>query len=366
MPDWMIQTENLTKRFPCSTAGARPPIPDGPRGSLAASEAGIERGCAPLDAAGENRTAPSDRDRGSQALTWFTAVDRLNLSVPRGEIVALLGPNGAGKTTTVRMLASILKPSDGWARVAGFDTVRQARQVRHAIGLLTEFPGLYLRMQAEQYLAFFGELQGMADGQIRQRIQALMERFGLAQVRQQRIAEYSKGMRQKLALIRSMLHDPELLLLDEPTSAMDPHSAKQVRDAILDLRRDQRTVLLCTHNLNEAEMLADRIAIIHRGEIVALDTPDRLKIQLLGPPLLEVRLAHSLDGCLPDLDDLVQIEGWGDDWFRYRTPSPETTNPALLARLVSLDAKVLTLSMVPRSLEDVYLQIIESEDEHGR
>jgi ABC-2 type transport system ATP-binding protein len=336
MPEWMIQTESLTKRFPCSTASK-------------------ERGCVSLE----------QNAAGDEALTWFTAVDRVDLNVPAGEILALLGPNGAGKTTTVRMLASILRPSEGWARVAGFDTVRQARQVRHAVGLLTEFPGLYLRMRAEEYLAFFGEIQGLSAGQIQRRSETLMERFGLAQVRRQRLAEYSKGMRQKLALIRAMLHDPDLLLLDEPTSAMDPHSAKQVRDAILDLRHDQRTILLCSHNLIEAELLADRIAIIRRGQIVALDTPDRLKMQLLGPPLLEVRLAHSLDGFLPDLADLVQVESWGDNWFRYRTPSPEVTNPALLARLAGLDAKVLTLSPVPRGLEDVYLQIVESEDEHG-
>jgi ABC-2 type transport system ATP-binding protein len=300
-----------------------------------------------------------------EALTWFTAVDRITLQVPSGQILALLGPNGAGKTTTVRMLASILKPSEGWARVAGFDTQRNPRQVRHAVGLLTEVPGLYPRMRADDYLAFFGELQGMSRQQIRDRNEVLMERFGLARSRRQRIAEFSKGMRQKLALIRAMIHDPALLLLDEPTSAMDPQSAKLVRDAILDLRRDQRTVLVCTHNLTEAELLADRIAIIRRGRIVALDTPSRLKAQLLGPPLLEVRLSHMLDGTLSDLADLVEIESRGADWFRYRTPSPETTNPALLNRLAGLDARVLTLSEVPRSLEDVYLSIVESEEPDG-
>jgi ABC-2 type transport system ATP-binding protein len=337
MPEWMIQTENLTKRFPCSTAGA-------------------EQDCAPLDTS----------HPGDEALTWFTAVDRVTLNVPPGEIMALLGPNGAGKTTTVRMLASILKPSDGWARVAGLDTVHSARQVRHAIGLLTEFPGLYLRMRADEYLAFFGQLQGLSSEQIRHRTQSLMARFGLASAYHQRIAEYSKGMRQKLALIRAMIHDPGLLLLDEPTSAMDPQSAKLVRDAILDLRRDQHTILVCTHNLTEAELLADRIAIIRRGQIVALDTPARLKAQLLGPPLLEVRLSHTLDGHLAELNDLVDVESSGDDWFRYRTPSPATTNPTLLNRLAGLDAKVLTLSEVPRSLEDVYLRIVEGEDDHGR
>jgi ABC-2 type transport system ATP-binding protein len=339
MPDIMVQTENLTKRFPCSTAG-------------------VGRGYEPI-AAGTLE---------DKSLSWLTAVDHVTLTVPAGEILALLGPNGAGKTTTVRMLSSILKPSEGHARVAGFDTVREARQVRHAIGLLTEFPGLYLRMRADEYLAFFGKLQGLADGPCRRRIEALLERFGLAQAGRQRLAEYSKGMRQKLALIRAMLHDPPLLLLDEPTSAMDPHSAKLVRDAILDLRSDQRTVLICTHNLTEAESLSDRIAIIRRGQIVALDSPSRLKTQLLGPPLLEMRLAHCLDGRIrvSALADLIQVETQGDTWFRYRTSSPETTNPALLARLSSMDAQILTLSEVPRSLEEVYLRIAETTEDGGQ
>ena len=342
MPDWMIQTNDLTKRFPSSRAGGR------------------------------QESTPRDRGgEADEALTWLTAVDRVSLEVPAGQILTLLGPNGAGKTTTIRMLASILKPSEGWARVAGFDTVLNARQVRHAIGLLTELPGLYLRMRADEYLTFFGQLQGLSSGPIQQRTESLMERFGLAEARHQRIAEYSKGMRQKLALIRAMIHDPALLLLDEPTSAMDPQSAKLVRDAILGLRRDQRTILICTHNLAEAELLADQIAIIRRGQIVALDTPAQLKSQLLGPPLLEVRLAHSLDGSLADLADLVQVESSGgpespagEYWFRYRTPSPRTTNPALLSRLAGLEAQVLTLSEVPRSLEEVYLRIVESEVDH--
>jgi ABC-2 type transport system ATP-binding protein len=295
----------------------------------------------------------------------FTAVDRLTLEVPDGEILVLLGPNGAGKTTTVRMLASILKPSDGWARVAGYDTVREARQVRQVVGLLTELPGLYLRMRAYEYLAFFGQLQGLSSGQIQRQTGRLMERFDLADNRRQRLAEYSKGMRQKLALIRAMLHDPPLLLLDEPTSAMDPHSAKLVRDAILGLRGERRTVLICTHNLVEAELLADRIAIIRQGQIVALDTAAQLKAQLLGPPLLELRLAHALDGQVDRaaLSDLVQVEAWGDTWFRYRTASPERINPALLARLTGLGAQVMMLTELPRSLEEVYLRIVEKVEE---
>jgi ABC-2 type transport system ATP-binding protein len=288
----------------------------------------------------------------------FVAVNSVDLSVREGEVLALLGPNGAGKTTTVRMLAAILKPTAGWARVAGYDTVRDARLVRQTIGLLTEFPGLYLRMRGLEYLDFFGQLQGLAPAQRMERSEQLLKRFELWEACNQRTGEYSKGMRQKLALVRAMLHNPQVLFLDEPTSAMDPHSARLVRDAIVELRRDRRTIVLCTHNLNEAEQLADRIAIIRRGRIVALGTPAELKNRLLGEPVLELRLAQSLNGLLPDLADLVTVETHGENWLRYRTATPEEVNPRLLRRLAERGTPVVTLSEVPRSLEDVYLRIV--------
>lgn len=288
----------------------------------------------------------------------FTAVDRVDLSVREGEVLALLGPNGAGKTTTVRMLASILRPTAGWARVAGYDTLQDARMVRHVVGLLTEFPGLYLRMRGFDYLDFFGQLQGLSPAERAKRSEYLLKRFELWHARNQRTGEYSKGMRQKLALVRAMLHDPQVLFLDEPTSAMDPHSAKLVRDAILELRRDRRTIVLCTHNLNEAEMLSDRIAIIRRGCIVASGTPAELKSRLLGDPVLELRLAQPLDGLLSDLQGLVSVEDYGDTWLHYRTAEPEQVNPRLIQQLAEWGVPVITLSEVPRSLEEVYLRIV--------
>jgi len=289
----------------------------------------------------------------------FVAVDGVTLTVPEGEVLALLGPNGAGKTTTVRMLASILKPTSGWATIAGYDVVKDARTVRRIVGLLTEFPGLYLRMRVLEYLDFFGQLQGLSPQQIQQRSEELLVRFKMREARNLRLGEYSKGMRQKLALIRAMLHDPQVLFLDEPTSAMDPHSAKLVRDCILDLRREQRTIIVCTHNLAEAELLADRVAIIRRGQIVALGTLAELRARLLGNPVLELRLAQSLDGLLPLLTDLIDVEEQGETWLRYRTARPEVINPLLIQRLAQEGTEVITLSEVPRSLEDVYLKIVE-------
>lgn len=289
----------------------------------------------------------------------FTAVDGVTLRVRAGEVLVLLGPNGAGKTTTVRMLAAILKPTCGRATVAGLDVVCDAKAVRQQVGMLTEMPGLYLRMTALPYLDFFGQLWGLSPRQRAAHSEAWLRRFGMWEVRNHRLGEYSKGMRQKLAIIRAMLHDPPVLLLDEPTSAMDPHSAKLVRDAIVSLRDERRAIVACTHNLAEAELLADRIAIIRRGQLVSLGTPGELKAQLLGPPLMEVRLIGSVDGLSPRLADIVEIETWGENWLRYRPLDPVEANPRLLRRLAALGRQVVTLCEVPRTLEDVYLQVVE-------
>ncbi|MCA9875476.1 MAG: ABC transporter ATP-binding protein [Anaerolineales bacterium] len=293
----------------------------------------------------------------------FTAVHDLDLHVPAGELLALLGPNGAGKTTTVRMLSSILRPTTGRATVNGYDVVRQAAQVRRSIGMLTEQPGLYLRMTGIEYLLFYGRLYGMSDDAIRERGLALFSRFDMADAHERRLGQYSKGMRQKVGLIRAMLHKPSVLLLDEPTSAMDPHSAKLVRDTIKEMRDDQRAIILCTHNLAEAESLADRIAIIKKGAIVAKGTTTELKQQLLGHPQMEVRVDQHLNGQVHDLelDKLVTIEAISENSIRYRTPTPEQTNPLLVRRLGERGLGIISLHEVSQSLEDVYLRVVAEE-----
>ena len=289
----------------------------------------------------------------------FTAVDQASFAVAPGEILALLGPNGAGKTTTVRMLAAILRPTSGQAFVAGTSVNEHPREVRRRVGLLTEHPGLYLRMRGKEYLGFFGRLMGLDTKESTDRARELLTRFGMPDAWEQRTGTYSKGMRQKMALVRAMLHDPPVLLLDEPTSAMDPHSAKLVRDAVLSLRHCQRAIIICTHNLAEAENVADRIAIIRRGKIVALGTPAKLKTRLLGPPLMELRLANPVDGVAGLVSGLVKVEGQGVGWLRYSTAKPQETNPLLLEALAGHGVGVVTLSEVPRSLEDVYLWAVE-------
>jgi ABC-2 type transport system ATP-binding protein len=289
----------------------------------------------------------------------FTAVDGISLRVEPGEVVALLGPNGAGKTTTVRMLAALLAPTEGSAVVAGFDVTRDPIEVRRRVGVLTEAPGLYLRSTAREYLDFFGSTYGMPVAPRRERASVLLSRFGMGEDADRRLNEFSKGMQQKLALIRSMLHDPPVLLLDEPTSAMDPHSARVVRDALLELRKDSRAIILCTHNLTEAEEIADRIAIIRRGQIIASGTPAELKQRLLGPPLMELRVVQPVDGLLQDLGRRVSVDSSGERWVRFRTADPAADNPRLLRWLAERRVDVLTLSEVPRRLEDVYLNVVK-------
>ncbi len=289
----------------------------------------------------------------------FTAVDGATLSVAPGEILALLGHNGAGKTTTIRMLAAILRPTAGRALVAGYDVAQNPREVRRQIGLLTEHPGLYLRMRGKEYLNFFGRLMGVDAVEREQRAGELLARFGMPEAWERRMGTYSKGMRQKMALVRAMLHEPSVLLLDEPTSAMDPQSAKLVRDAILSLRDHRRVIVLCTHNLAEAESLADRIAIIRRGQIIALGTPAELKARLLGPPLMELRLSSPLNGATKFVSDLASIQAEGKNWLRYTTPNPQEINPLLIQTLTAQGLGIVTMSQVPRSLEDVYLRVVE-------
>lgn len=294
----------------------------------------------------------------------FAAVDGVDLQVKAGEVLALLGPNGAGKTTTIRMLTSVLRPTRGKASVAGYDVIKDSRHVRLSVGVLTENHGLYNRMPAIEYLDFFGQLYGMQPEIRNKRVHGLLTQFGLAEISQRQIGEFSKGMRQKLALARALLHNPPVLLLDEPTSAMDPESARLVRNSIKDLRSAERAIIICTHNLVEAEELADQIAIIRRGKIIAKGSPLTLKQMLLGPGEFEIRLATSLNGSPDEIPPGVTISERGANWIRFRTANPDVDNPRILNTLLKQKFPVISLEEVPRNLEQVYLEAVSiSQDE---
>ena len=288
----------------------------------------------------------------------FMAVDGVNLSIGAGQILALLGQNGAGKTTTVRMLTALLQPSRGSARVAGFDVSKNGHDVRASVGVLTEHHGLYMRMTALEYMDFFGQVYSLAPALRKSRTDNLLEYFGLAEAAKRRIGEYSKGMRQKLALARAMMHEPSVLLLDEPTSAMDPESARLVRDEIARLKSTQRTIMLCSHNLTEVELLADKIAVIYRGKILIQGTLDELKRDVLGASEYVIKFASAWDASRLELPNGMELLEKTPTSLKVRVEAPEESNPELVQRLISLSAPVVAFQEETRTLEQVYLKVM--------
>jgi ABC-2 type transport system ATP-binding protein len=289
----------------------------------------------------------------------FWAVDGLGISVGPGRILALLGQNGAGKTTTVRLLSGLLLPTRGTARIAGYDVSTGGHHIREQVGVLTELHGLYGRMTAEEYLDFFGQLYRVSAGTRTARINYLLEYFGLAPARGQRIGEYSKGMRQKLALARALIHEPPVLLLDEPTSAMDPESSQLVRNEISRLRSAQRSIIICTHNLAEAEALADSVAIIYQGRILVQGTQAELRQKVLGPPEFEAEFAAAWSPDSLPLPEGVSITGTNGVATRFRVENPGLANPRIVQALAAAKAPLMSFQAVPRTLEAVYLRAME-------
>jgi ABC-2 type transport system ATP-binding protein len=306
----------------------------------------------------------------------FTAVSQVSLHVPDGAILALLGPNGAGKTTTIRMLSGLLAPTEGNAIVAGYDIRREADAVRACVGLVTDVPGLFEQMKAPAYLDFFSSIYGLSPAERTRRVDELLEFFDLTTHRNEKMAGFSKGMKQKVALARALIHEPAILFLDEPTSGLDPLSARSVRELIVGFKRSNRSIILCTHDLDEAERLADQVAIIRHGQIVALDTPSRLRKQATGETTVQIEL---VDACPLPLEALSVIEGVHNPQLRekkatgslstvtqstgfileYQTPQPKITNPQILSQLIMAGAQIVTVTCETRSLEDVYASAME-------
>ena len=284
------------------------------------------------------------------------AVNQLSLSVEKGEVFGLLGPNGAGKTTTVRMLAALLAPTRGEAWVAGCQVGVDDQGIRQKIGLLPEAPGLYDALTAEQNLAFYAEMYGVENKS--QQIQRYLELLGLWHRRYEPVGTFSKGMRQKLAIARALLHEPEVLFLDEPTSALDPEAARLVRDSIAELKGEGRTIILTTHNLEEADRLCDRVAVIS-GHLLALDAPRELRRKIFGRKvvfhLLEAnqRLASELEKF-----DFVTEAQVVDNKILAAVDDPEEHNPLLVKALVATGAEIQFVGELRRRLEDVYLELM--------
>ena len=290
----------------------------------------------------------------------LVAVEDLDLEVREGEVFGFLGPNGAGKTTTVRILAALLAPTSGEAEVAGYRLGEENQRIRQAVGVLTERPGLYERLSAYRNLEFFAQLYGVR--RPREQIERYLKMLGLWGRRSEPVARFSKGMKQKMALARALLHEPKVLFLDEPTAGLDPEAAKLVRDFIEELAEEhQRTIFLCTHNLAEAERLCDRIGLI-KQRLITVGTPEELKDRLYGRRTV-VQLRNPLPGLEAQLQELPFIRELRLDGNRLIVglEDPEEENPVLIRRLVELGAEVQWVEEQRHTLEEVYLDLIREE-----
>lgn len=295
----------------------------------------------------------------TKTFNGVTAVKDLTLDIPAGEVFGLLGPNGAGKTTTVRMLTALIAPSAGRAVVNGYEVGRDNEAIRRSVGLLTETPGLYDRLSAFKNLAFFARLYEVRDvpGQVEKYLRLL----GLWERRHDLVGTFSKGMRQKLAICRALLHEPPVLFLDEPTAGLDPEAARIVRDFIEEIKTHGRTIILCTHNLDEADRLCDRIGVL-KQRLLSVDTPARLREQLYGRKVVfHLRAATpALSAVLEAHPSVRQVQIVGNKLVAD-VEDPETANPALIRALVQAGADVLFVGELRPSLEQVYFSLVREE-----
>jgi ABC-2 type transport system ATP-binding protein len=287
------------------------------------------------------------------------AIRNMDLEVHRGEVLGLLGPNGAGKTTTVRLLAALIEPTEGTATVDGLDVRRQPDEVRARVGILTETPGLYEKLSATANLDFFGRLYGLDAATRAERIERYLRLFSLWDRRDEAAGAFSKGMKQKLAIARALLHEPAVVFLDEPTAALDPEAAYIVREAIEAIRRSGRTIVLATHNLYEADRLCDRVAFV-RGGLLRVDSPADLRGSLGGrgveigfadaPGAAMVEAARRVAGVAA-----VEVDG---PRLVVTATDPGRVTPQLVRALVAAGANIVDVRERATSLEQIYFEVM--------
>ncbi|MCB8980170.1 MAG: ABC transporter ATP-binding protein [Ardenticatenaceae bacterium] len=286
----------------------------------------------------------------------LTAVDRLTLSIAEGEVFGFLGPNGAGKTTTVRMLTSLIAPTAGTATLLGYRLGEADTEIRRNVGILTETPGMYERLSAYKNLAIYARLYEVKD--IGGQVEKYLRLLGLWDRRNDAAGTFSKGMRQKLAIARALLHEPRILFLDEPTAGLDPEASRLVRDFIADVKGQGRTIFLTTHNLDEADRLCDRVAVF-KSQLRVLDTPEGLRQQLYGRQVV-FHLSHAAQSALPILENLPYVKKIEavENKLLVAVDDPEQYNPEMIRRLVEAGQSIQFVGELRYSLEEIYLQLI--------
>jgi ABC-2 type transport system ATP-binding protein len=289
-----------------------------------------------------------------------TAVEELTFKVEEGEVFGFLGPNGAGKTTTARMLCCLISRTSGEARIGDYQIGRAADslQIRKMIGLVPDNVGVYEDLSAFENLDFYGKLYECPEGRRKENIERFLKMLGLWDRKDTRVGSFSKGMKQKLALARALVHEPKILFMDEPTVNLDPEAAKTVRDFILEVKKQGKTIFLNTHNLDEAQRICDRIAIL-KTRLLTVGTPEQLRESLSGPKT-EIRLAEVTEALVSALKELIpnKIEVSGDKLI-IDVADPDKENPGIITAIASAGGQVREVTQLVATLEDVYLQIVK-------
>ncbi len=290
----------------------------------------------------------------------LTAVDNLTLHVDEGEVFGFLGPNGAGKTTTVRMLCCLIGKTSGKAKLSDFatDSEDNCLKIRKIVGLLPENVGLYDSLSAYKNLDFYGKLYDVPESKRRENIEKLLSLLGIWDRKDDAVGTFSKGTKQKIAIARALIHEPQILFLDEPTANLDPEAAKTVRDFILELKKEKRTIFLNTHNLDEAERLCDRIGIL-KTKLIAVDSPKNLERSLYNRKTI-VHLERVTEQILSSVKALGFVKNvkTSDNKLILDMDNPEKDNPSLIRAIVGAEGNIQYVTELKSTLEDVYLKLI--------
>jgi ABC-2 type transport system ATP-binding protein len=294
----------------------------------------------------------------------LTAVDNLTLRVDKGEVFGFLGPNGAGKTTTVRMLCCLISKTSGKARIGDYevDNQKDALNIRKIIGLVPDNVGLYESLTAYENLDYYGTLYRRTDSQRKESNEYFLKLLGLWEKKDALAGTFSKGMKQKLAIARALVHDPEILFMDEPTANLDPEAAKSVREFILDLKKEKKTIFINTHNLDEAQRICDRIGILNT-RLMAVGTPEELERSVRGRRTV-IQLRQVNEAILDSLERL-RIKNMVREGNKLTVDvvNPEEENPDMVNAIVTAGGRIETVTVIGSSLEDAYLKIVKENSQ---
>ncbi|MBK7319159.1 ATP-binding cassette domain-containing protein [Candidatus Villigracilis affinis] len=345
MSDFAIEASQLVKKFPARAGTGDKPA----------------EGAAPAP-----KRKPWWQRGKKEPQAMFTAVNGVDLQIKRGEIFGLLGPNGAGKSTTIRMLCTLLEPTSGTARVNGFDTVKNANDVRRSLGtVLAGERSIYWKLSGRENLEYFAALYHIPAAIAKKRVDELIERMEIKDRANELVEKYSTGMRQRIAIAKALLARPPILLLDEPTLGLDPQAARNLRELIATLKEEGHTILLTTHYMEEADQLSDRIGIIDTGKVIALDTPENLKQRINQKEIIRLELTGWHDDLGDKLKGITGVEtltthqqGEADLWeVNMHSNNSRATLPRIVEAISGNGTRLVNMNIVKPSLEDVFIQL---------